>query len=52
VKGKGRAEAAVPPSAPIELAPGARAQVPTGLLVQLPSGFEAQVRPRSGLALR
>jgi dUTP pyrophosphatase len=44
--------AAVPPSAPNELAPGARALVPTGLLLQLPLGFEAQVRPRSGLALR
>jgi dUTP pyrophosphatase len=32
--------------------PGARALVPTGLRVELPAGFEAQVRPRSGLALR
>ena len=38
--------------APVELAPGARALVPTGLVLQLPRGFEAQVRPRSGLALR
>jgi len=44
--------AAVSPGAPIKLAPGARALVPTGLLLQLPQGFEAQVRPRSGLALR
>ena len=44
--------AAVGEDAPIELAPGARALVPTGLVLQLPSGFEAQVRPRSGLALR
>jgi dUTP pyrophosphatase len=29
-----------------------RALVPTGLVLQLPSGFEAQVRPRSGLALK
>ncbi|RIL04683.1 MAG: dUTP diphosphatase [Proteobacteria bacterium] len=33
------------------LAPGARALVPTGLRIALPRGFEAQVRPRSGLAL-
>lgn len=32
------------------LAPGARALVPTGLAIELPAGFEAQVRPRSGLA--
>ena len=44
--------AAVPSGAPLRLAPGARALVPTGLLLQLPQGFEAQVRPRSGLALR
>ncbi len=31
---------------------GARALVPTGLVFELPRGFEAQVRPRSGLALR
>jgi dUTP pyrophosphatase len=44
--------AAVASAAPLKLAPGARALVPTGLLLQLPQGFEAQVRPRSGLALR
>ena len=37
---------------PLQLAPGARALVPTGLVLELPLGFEAQVRPRSGLALR
>jgi dUTP pyrophosphatase len=36
---------------PLILAPGARALVPTGLVLELPAGFEAQVRPRSGLAL-
>jgi dUTP pyrophosphatase len=36
----------------IVLQPGARALVPTGIAIALPSGFEAQVRPRSGLALR
>jgi dUTP pyrophosphatase len=36
----------------VEIAPGARALVPTGIAIALPSGFEAQVRPRSGLALR
>lgn len=44
--------AAVPTDAPIVIAPGARALVPTGLVLQFPPGFEAQVRPRSGLALR
>jgi len=44
--------AAVPEGTPMSLAPGARALVPTGLVLQLPPGFEAQVRPRSGLALR
>ena len=37
---------------PIPLAVGARALIPTGLVVQLPNGYEAQIRPRSGLALR
>jgi dUTP pyrophosphatase len=34
------------------LRPGARVALPTGLAIALPPGFEAQVRPRSGLALR
>jgi dUTP pyrophosphatase len=37
---------------PITLAPGQRLGVPTGWSMELPAGFEAQVRPRSGLALR
>ena len=36
----------------VELAPDARAAVPTGIRIALPEGYEAQVRPRSGLALR
>jgi dUTP pyrophosphatase len=36
----------------VELAAGARALVPTGLAIAVPPGHEAQVRPRSGLALR
>jgi len=36
----------------IEIAPGARALVHTGLVMALPAGWEAQVRPRSGLALK
>lgn len=44
--------AAVPGSAPLVLAPGARAMVPTGLAIALPPGFEAQMRPRSGLAAK
>jgi len=38
--------------ADLEIAPGARALVPTGLAIALPPGYEAQVRTRSGLALR
>ena len=38
--------------APIALKPGARAIIPTGIAIQLPVGFEAQVRPRSGLAAK
>lgn len=44
--------AAVEEAAPMTLAPGARAMVPTGLTIALPPGFEAQVRPRSGLAAK
>jgi dUTP diphosphatase len=36
----------------VVLQPGRRALVPTGLSIALPAGFEAQVRPRSGLALK
>ena len=36
----------------VHLAPGQRALVPTGIAIALPRGYEAQVRPRSGLALR
>lgn len=37
---------------PIELKPLERTLVPTGLFIELPAGYEAQVRPRSGLALK
>lgn len=37
---------------PLKLKPGARVLVPTALILEIPRGFEAQVRPRSGLALR
>lgn len=37
---------------PITLLPGSRTLVPTGLAIELPEGYEAQVRPRSGLALK
>jgi len=37
---------------PLTIAPGARAMVPTGIRIALPSGTEAQIRPRSGLAIR
>lgn len=38
--------------ADVSLAPGERTLVPTGIAVEIPAGHEAQVRPRSGLALR
>ncbi|MDR1673549.1 MAG: dUTP diphosphatase [Bacteroidales bacterium] len=38
--------------APVTLKPGARTLIPTGLYVALPEGYEAQIRPRSGLALK
>jgi dUTP pyrophosphatase len=37
---------------PVVLAPLQRALIPTGLFMELPAGFEAQIRPRSGLALK
>ncbi len=44
--------AALPEEQHLALRPGERALVPTGLRIALPPGYEAQVRPRSGLALR
>ncbi len=44
--------AAVAEDAPLVLKPGARFMVPTGLAFAVPHGFEAQVRPRSGLAAK
>lgn len=38
--------------APVTLAPLQRCLVPTGLFIALPAGYEAQIRPRSGLALK
>lgn len=37
---------------PVTLAPGSRKLIPTGLQMALPQGYEAQIRPRSGLAYR
>ncbi len=44
--------AAVAEDGPVTLAPGERAMIETGLTMALPEGFEAQVRPRSGLAAK
>jgi dUTP pyrophosphatase len=44
--------AAVPEETPLILPPGKYAKVPTGLSIALPSGYEAQIRPRSGLAAK
>lgn len=43
--------AAVAADAPLTLPPGGRALIPTGLVIEIAPGFEAQARPRSGLAL-
>jgi dUTP pyrophosphatase len=44
--------AAVAEGEPLTLHPGERALVPTGFVFEIPDGFEAQVRPRSGLAFK
>lgn len=44
--------AAVPADEPMTLKAGERALVPTGIQIALPAGYEAQVRPRSGLAIK
>ncbi len=44
--------AALGPSEVLTIGPGQRALVPTGMAIALPVGYEAQVRPRSGLAAR
>jgi dUTP pyrophosphatase len=44
--------AGVAEASPVELPPGARALIPTGFALELPQGHEAQLRPRSGLALK
>ena len=44
--------AAIAEDAPVTLAPGERALVPAGIRIALPRGYEAQVRPRSGLAIK
>ena len=44
--------AALAEDTPLTLAAGERALVPSGIAIALPEGFEAQVRPRSGLALK
>jgi len=44
--------AAVAEGAPMTLVPGQRALVPTGFIMEIPESFEAQIRPRSGLAFK
>ena len=44
--------AALPANEPCVLAAGGRGLIPTGIVLQVPQGFEAQVRPRSGLAFK
>ena len=45
-------QAAIAPQTTLMIEPGCRELVPTGLAIELPEGFEAQIRPRSGLALK
>jgi len=45
-------QAAIAPQTTLVIKPGSRELVPTGLAIELPEGFEAQIRPRSGLALK
>jgi dUTP pyrophosphatase len=45
-------QAAVAEDKPLTMIPGHRVLVPTGLMIAVPPGYEAQVRPRSGLALK
>ena len=45
-------QAAIAPQIILVFEPGSRELVPTGLAIELPEGFEAQIRPRSGLALK
>ena len=44
--------AALPEFEPLDLGPRARSLLPTGFALELPRGYEAQIRPRSGLALK
>lgn len=44
--------AAIDDTSPMVLAPGQRALIPTGFCMALPAGYEAQIRPRSGLAYK
>lgn len=44
--------AAVPSGEPLTLQPGERTLVPTGFIFEVPQGYEAQIRPRSGLAIK
>jgi dUTP pyrophosphatase len=37
---------------PVAIAPGSISMIPTGIAIALPEGFEAQIRPRSGLAVK
>ena len=50
-QGAAGADLAASVEAPLEILPGERAAVPTGIRMEVPAGYEAQVRPRSGLAL-
>ena len=44
--------AALPEGTPVIIGPMERSLIPTGLSIELPEGYEAQIRPRSGLALK
>ena len=44
--------AALPEGSPVIIGPLERSLIPTGIAIELPQGFEAQIRPRSGLAIK
>lgn len=51
-RGASGADVCANPDRPVAIDPGGIALVPTGLFVEIPEGYEAQIRPRSGLALK
>lgn len=51
-KGSAGADLCAMLDGPVELSPGKTKLIPTGIFIEIPEGYEAQIRPRSGLALK